>query len=92
MQRKVGIREAKAKLSHYIDLAQRGDDVVLTDRGKPVVRLVAIAPEKPSEAQVLRQLAYLGITDAADKRPQHPAPIRAKKAISISRVVRDMRR
>lgn len=43
----VGIREFKARLSHYISEAQSGNDVVVTDRGRPVVRLVAIHSQSP---------------------------------------------
>jgi len=38
----VGIRELKAKLSHYVAKAADGTAVVITDRGKPVARLVPI--------------------------------------------------
>jgi prevent-host-death family protein len=36
----VGVRELKAKLSEYLAAAAAGDDVVVTDRGRPIVRLV----------------------------------------------------
>ncbi|MBC8195715.1 MAG: type II toxin-antitoxin system prevent-host-death family antitoxin [Acidimicrobiia bacterium] len=36
----VGIRELKAKLSEYLGLVADGEAVVVTDRGRPVARLV----------------------------------------------------
>lgn len=39
----VGIRELKAKLSYYVAEAANGASIVITDRGKPVARLGAIA-------------------------------------------------
>ena len=39
----VGIRELKAHLSEYLGRAAAGEDVVVTDRGHPVVRLVPFA-------------------------------------------------
>ena len=36
----VGIRELKAKLSEYVSAASSGEAVVVTDRGRPVARLV----------------------------------------------------
>jgi prevent-host-death family protein len=36
----VGIRELKAKLSEYVSLAEQGRDIVVTDRGRPVARLL----------------------------------------------------
>jgi prevent-host-death family protein len=41
---RIGIRDARAKLSELIDRVQSGEEVVLTRHGEPVARLV---PEKP---------------------------------------------
>ncbi len=38
--RHVGVREAKTDLSKLIEAALNGEDVVITNRGKPSVRLV----------------------------------------------------
>ena len=37
----VGVRELKAKLSEYLALVSSGEEVTVTDRGRPVARLVA---------------------------------------------------
>ncbi len=42
----VGIRELKAHLSTYIDYASKGEEVIVTDRGKEVALLVPITPER----------------------------------------------
>ena len=39
----VGIRELKAELSRYVSKAAAGHDVTITDRGRPVARIVPIA-------------------------------------------------
>lgn len=39
----VGVRELKAKLSGYLEQVQRGSAIVVTDRGRPVARLVPLA-------------------------------------------------
>ena len=39
----VGIRELKAKLSEYVNRAASGEAIVVTDRGRPIVRLVALS-------------------------------------------------
>lgn len=36
----VGIREAKANLSKFLRMVEKGKEVVLTDRGRPVGKLV----------------------------------------------------
>ena len=38
----VGIRELKAKLSEYVSRAANGEEIVVTDRGRPVARLVGL--------------------------------------------------
>jgi prevent-host-death family protein len=45
----VGIRELKARLSEYVERAVAGDDIVVTDRGRPVARLVAFAQDSAVE-------------------------------------------
>lgn len=37
----VGVRDLKAHLSAYIDRVQAGEDIVVTEHGRPVCRLVA---------------------------------------------------
>jgi antitoxin (DNA-binding transcriptional repressor) of toxin-antitoxin stability system len=46
----VNILEAKNRLSELIKLVQSGDDVVIANRGEPVVRLVRtqVAQSEPS--------------------------------------------
>lgn len=39
----VGIRELKQRLSSYLDAAERGDEVIVTERGRPKVRIVPVA-------------------------------------------------
>lgn len=38
----VGIRELKARLSEYVRKAAGGEQILVTDRGKPVARLEGI--------------------------------------------------
>ena len=43
MTTRVGIRELKAKLSHYLDRAAAGETIVVTDRGKAKAELRALS-------------------------------------------------
>jgi prevent-host-death family protein len=40
----VRIPELKARLSHYLRLAERGEEVLVKDRDRPVARLVSCTP------------------------------------------------
>jgi prevent-host-death family protein len=37
----VGVRELRSKLSHWLDRAKNGEEVIVTERGKPVARITA---------------------------------------------------
>ncbi|MDH3735306.1 MAG: type II toxin-antitoxin system prevent-host-death family antitoxin [Gemmatimonadota bacterium] len=57
--KRVSISDLKAKLSQYVDLVQSGEDIIVTDRGRPVARLVGLAGETARESR-LHQLIRLG--------------------------------
>lgn len=42
------IADAKARLSELVDRAEAGEPQIITRRGKPVAKIVAIEPEKKS--------------------------------------------
>jgi prevent-host-death family protein len=39
------LREAKCNLSHLVQRAAAGEEIVITVRGRPMARLTAIAPQ-----------------------------------------------
>ncbi|HJP65754.1 MAG TPA: type II toxin-antitoxin system prevent-host-death family antitoxin [Actinomycetota bacterium] len=41
----VGVRELKARLSHYLARARAGEEIRVTDRGRPVARLGPVTSE-----------------------------------------------
>lgn len=63
MSTTVGIRELKAKLSRYVEQVKAGDTVTITERGKPVGRIVPVRQTLESRLQQLaeaRVLAWSG--------------------------------
>jgi prevent-host-death family protein len=44
-----GVRELKARLSEFLGLVAAGEDVVVTDRGRPIARLVPFTAESAVE-------------------------------------------
>ncbi len=46
MTTRVGIRELKAKLSHYLERAASGETIVVTDRGKAKAEIRALSVEE----------------------------------------------
>ena len=69
---KVGIRELKAHLSHYVRLVREGARVVVTDRGEEVAELRAVTPVSPG----LRELIESGqVRWSGGKPARFPRPI-----------------
>jgi len=40
---KVGVARLKAQLSRYLEIARRGQEVIVTERGRPVAKLMALS-------------------------------------------------
>ena len=47
----VSISELKARLSAFIDIVRDGDEVLVTDRGRPIARLVPIRHAEQEEGR-----------------------------------------
>jgi len=58
----VGVRELKQRLSHYLDRAERGELVRVTDRGRPKALLGPL----PGRARVEEGIAEGWITPGSD--------------------------
>ena len=72
IETKVGIRELKAHLSHYVRLVREGGRVVVTDRGEEVAELRAVTPVSPG----LRELIDSGKVHWSGGKPaRFPRPI-----------------
>ena len=48
------ISELKAHLSEYLNQVKSGDEVLVTDRGKPVARIIPISGKKRSQGSFSR--------------------------------------
>jgi prevent-host-death family protein len=90
----VGIKELKNRLTYYIRLAKQGEELVVTERGKPVVLMQGLTAAKDVtslEARLAR-LAAQGIATLpirhASKQVK-PACIRGKP---VSRIILEQRR
>jgi prevent-host-death family protein len=52
--REIGAFEAKNKLAHLLDLAEKGEEIIITRHGKQVARLGPI--QKPLDREASRQV------------------------------------
>jgi prevent-host-death family protein len=74
----VGIRELKNHLSRYLDRVRDGDEIVVTDRGRAIARVVPFGDER-----VLDRLVADGLVAPARREKQRATkPIAAKGSVS----------
>ncbi len=64
----VGVRDLKSKLSQYIAEAKTGVDVIVTEHGKPVARLIREPVQKKSVKEKLYKLAEEGGIELPQKK------------------------
>ncbi len=84
-QKTIGIREFKEQLSGHIKEVKNGATLVITERGKPVARLLPVAPAgAPIEAK-LHQLVEAGVISWSGRKlsPTVPTiPVRGSKTVA----------
>lgn len=54
------ITELKARLSEHLEAVKAGEEILVTDRGRPIARLTPIAPQEQPDARV-EQLIRMGL-------------------------------
>lgn len=72
----VGVRELKSRLSEYLGKAASGESVVVTDRGRPIVRLVPFA-----EDSIQSGIAEGWIDAPRRTRLEPAAPVRSERSV-----------
>ncbi len=74
----VGIRQLRSHLSDYLDEVKAGHEVVITERGRPVARIVPVLGNA-----TLDQLVAAGVARAplASKRNALPPPVEASGSV-----------
>jgi prevent-host-death family protein len=85
----VGIRTLRLELSRYLAAVQQGQEVVVTDHGRPIARLI---PAQASNHQ-LADLIDSGDAEAAQiaKDDWVPTPLDVAPGVTISDLVADQR-
>ncbi len=71
----MGIREAKIKLSKLLKSVQKGREILITDRGRPVGKIIPVEPETLPLAERIQELERQGwIEPQKKKRPRELHP------------------
>lgn len=67
----VGVKELKNRLTHYLRRTKRGEEVIVTERGKPIALLQPIqsAAQPISREARLAKLAAQGLVTPPSRKP-----------------------
>jgi prevent-host-death family protein len=84
----VGVRELKNDLSRYLARVRAGEEVIVTDRGRPVARLSALDDSHDR----LDELVAAGIVRPPLSTTRHRRRSRIKAKGTVSDLVADQRR
>jgi prevent-host-death family protein len=82
----VGVRELRNNLSQYLERVQAGDEVVVTDRGAAIARLLPLSGERTLDRLIAEGL----VTPAERAKRASSRPI--KTPGTVSDLVADQRR
>ena len=74
----VGIRELRDHLSKYLDDVQAGNDIVVTDRGRAVARILPMSGERAID----RLIREGRVTPAKTAKRSLPRPVKANGTVS----------
>lgn len=88
---RIELHEARRGLSKAMKAVKAGEEVVLTERGKPVAMLKPFS-ESPGHDAVVRQLEAAGLLrPAARSRPMPPWTPRPLRGVPLSQTIREER-
>lgn len=57
----VAVSRLKARLSEFLVKVKRGEELIVTERGKPVARIVPVTPADEAEERRLERLEKAGV-------------------------------
>jgi len=86
--RKTGIKELKNRLSYYLASVKAGEDIIVTDRGRPIARIIPETPQNSSWKQAIQPLVAKGVvrlpTQQIDKDIPNPIEIPGRPISEIA--------
>ena len=87
----VGVRDAKMNLSRLLKMVQKGVEITLTDRNRPVGRIIPVRAESLPLKDRIRRLEDHGIIEPAGHKRERrvPPPIPVPKNMAQKILERD---
>jgi len=82
----VGIRELRSSLSRYVERVKAGEEIVVTEHGRPVARLVPMDGERKID-RLIREGVVIPARSRTGWRPERLIPVKG----SVSEIVIEQR-
>jgi prevent-host-death family protein len=80
---RTGVREAKAHLSRLLRGVERGQEWIITDRGKPVARLVPASGDDLPLTERIHRLEAAGLIEPLNRETGDlPSPLPLKRGLA----------
>jgi prevent-host-death family protein len=86
----VGIREAKINLSKLLKSVQKGREITITDRGRPVAKIIPVQAVSLPLAGRVKEMEKQGWVEPMKKKPRklHP-PIPLPQELDLKSIKQD---
>jgi prevent-host-death family protein len=90
--RQVGVRELRQNASVVLRRVEAGETVEVTDRGRPVARIIPIQPDDdPLERLMAEGRVRRGVGNPFDIEPMEPVPGKMTLSEALAELRRDER-
>ena len=88
---RIGVKELRDKFTKYLRLVKAGEEIIVTDRGRPVAVLSPLREGIPLEEKI-EELARRGLVRPPKGRPQLPPPVKIEGRPISHLIVEERRR
>ena len=84
----VSVRDLKTHLSEWLGRVQAGEVVEVTSHRKPIARITAVKPAKPTSTNPLQKAIDAGLISWNGEKPNLPPPVKLRgKGKLLSEIV-----
>lgn len=87
----IGIRQAKATFSRLLRAVCRGEEIVITDRGDPIAKIVPIARDEETNDRWIERMVAEGRLSPLPPNARMPEPLPIEPSDLAQRILREDR-
>ena len=88
---RIGVREAKINLSKLLRQVQKGHSVIITDRGRPVGKLIPVDSNSLSLSERLEALIERGWIERKGEEHRLPPPLPTPDDLRVQELLQEDR-